>query len=358
MTADAGENRFIKIDEEGYFQMGELRVTDAEFARSLFDNLRFTEHDALITRTGGKEVWVEAFDEPLIVLQIHKTAPRRWRLLMPYGFERHLSLESDNGVLTSLFLDEWDRFHGLTEDGLPFVLSRSAQAGFFDQLEDFDDTGLYVDGERLEIPDWLTETPEIADEKFWSDIYRNEQPRWELEREAPALKDILPQLKLPRANAAVLGCGSGNDAAFLARNGHIVTGIDISPEAIARAKSKYGTVRDLQFEQYDVFDLPEKLHGQFDLVFEHTCFCAVSPRRRDDLIGIWKKLLVPGGRVLGIFFVHPKRHGPPFGGSEWELRKRFTQAGFRPLYWTRWHHSLPQRMGKELVVFAEKPEKN
>jgi 2-polyprenyl-3-methyl-5-hydroxy-6-metoxy-1,4-benzoquinol methylase len=41
---------------------------------------------------------------------------------------------------------------------------------------------------------------------------------------------------MPRCRVLVLGCGEGHDAAFFAQNGHIVTGVDISPEAITRAQ--------------------------------------------------------------------------------------------------------------------------
>ena len=67
----------------------------------------------------------------------------------------------------------------------------------------------------------------------------------------------------------------------------------------------------------------------------------------------WKKLLSEDGHVLGVFFAMDKRFGPPFGGSEWELRQRF-QKDFNFLYWTRWKTSLPRRLGKEVVIYMQK----
>jgi hypothetical protein len=53
-----------------------------------------------------------------------------------------------------------------------------------------------------------------------------------------------------------------------------------------------------------------------------------------------------------------KRTGPPFGGSEWELRSRLqshaSQKGFRILYWNRLRDSKPERLGQELFVYAQK----
>lgn len=46
---------------------------------------------------------------------------------------------------------------------------------------------------------------------------------------------------------ADLGCAFGRDAAYLARRGHQVTGIDLSPVQIERARSLYGDVPGLHF---------------------------------------------------------------------------------------------------------------
>ena len=37
-----------------------------------------------------------------------------------------------------------------------------------------------------------------------------------------------------------LGCGTGNDAARLAREGYSVTAVDLSAEAIERARARFG----------------------------------------------------------------------------------------------------------------------
>jgi hypothetical protein len=48
-----------------------------------------------------------------------------------------------------------------------------------------------------------------------------------------------------------------------------------------------------------------------------------------------------------------KRQGPPFGGSEWELKQRLKN-NFKPLIWQRFKNSIKGRWGKELVIFAQK----
>jgi SAM-dependent methyltransferase len=129
--------------------------------------------------------------------------------------------------------------------------------------------------------------------------------------------------------------------------------VDFSPEAVARARANYGSLENLRILQSDVFALPESFYGQFDLIFEHTCYCAVMPARRSELVALWSRLLAPGGHVLGVFFVHEKRSGPPWGGSEWEVRERL-KGRFEFLFWTRWRQSEERRKARELVVYARK----
>ncbi len=337
--------KFVQIDEEGYFQMDELRVADIEIGRAMMQKLSVDERGRVRTEIQGEPMFVEAFDEPYVVKSVSKEA-ETWNLQLPYGF-------SESFDPKTLCLDEWDRFHGRSRRGLPFVFSRAAQNGFFNQVESFDDESVTMDGQVIKTEPWLLDNPDADKESFWTGIYQNEEPRWELNQPAPALVGILPRLKLQASRILVLGAGSANDAAYLAEQGHFVTAVDISPEAIHRAKSKYGHIANLKFLQADLFQLPSEMNQSFDLIFEHTCYCAIKPSRRNELVRTWRRLLSDNGFILGVFFAIEKRQGPPFGGSEWEVRARLGK-GFRSLYWLRWRHSLESRQGMELLVYAQK----
>lgn len=197
------------------------------------------------------------------------------------------------------------------------------------------------------------DNPLVDQPEYWSHVYQTEEPGWELGTHTPILTDVLPQLKIPKSRIICLGAGSANDAAFLARQGHLVTAVDFSHEALDRAKNKYSDVANLWFKQLDVFKIPPEMRGQFDIVFEHTCYCAIRPPRRTELMRQWMTLLAEGGHLLGVFFVREKRDGPPWGGSEWELRQRL-QKYFQFIYWTRWKNSISRRQGTELVIYAKK----
>jgi SAM-dependent methyltransferase len=252
-----------------------------------------------------------------------------------------------------LSVDEWDRFHGLTGAKIPFVFSRHAQIEFFDLLDGFDDESITVKGKRYEVGPWLLPNDDTNKAQYWSDAYVKGDTRFDQGGEAAFLPVVLPQLKLSKSRILVMGSGFGHDAAYLAQQGHSVTGIDFSTEAIAHSKTKYGSIENLSFLQKDVFNLPPEWTSRFDMIFEHTCYCAVAPDRRNELVGVWKRLLNPSGYLLGAFFVHERRLGPPWGGSEWELRERLRKP-FEFMFWTRWRQSPARRRGKELVMYARK----
>lgn len=339
--------RFIQIDEEGFVLLSEIRTQDPEVGGEVLSEMAFAENGALISRCGGVPVLVEAFDEPFVAAQVSCTKSNKWSVLLPYNVDFEFALDS-------LSLDEWDRFHGKTKDGIPFVLSRKAQAEFFQLLEDYDDDSITFAGKTHQIPEYYPVNKEVSKSEYWTNIYHEERnPGWNLGEPAEALKDMLPRLKLPKSRILVLGCGEGHDAALFAQAGHVVTAIDFSEEAVARAEKNYGHLPGLKFLKQDVFKLDPSFQSSFDIVFEHTCYCAIDPHRRRDLVKVWKQVLHDQGQLMGVFFTMYKKQGPPYGGSEWELRQRLKDS-FQFVFWGRWQKSLPGRQGKELFVFAHK----
>ena len=101
-----------------------------------------------------------------------------------------------------------------------------------------------------------------------------------------------------------LQCHFGQDSLSLARMGAKVTGVDLSDSAIAKAKELNDTLQlDAQFICCDVYDLPQHLEEQFDIVFTSYGVIGWLP----DLLR-WGKLihhfLKPGGRLILVEF-HP-----------------------------------------------------
>ncbi len=351
-------NKYIQIDEDGYFLSQGIRYDDRGSGAHMLQNLRYDNRILFTSAPQNPDaVVVEAFSEPYVVshVELDTNQPNILLLQLPYEVEFQFELNK-NDPAKNLYVDEWDRFHGFVNN-VPFVFSRNAQNDFFNLLDEYDDDSFQLNGHTFTTQPWRVSATEVESSAFWTQLYTDwkddsTKPGWEMGEAAAPLRDVTAQIKLNRCRVAVLGCGSGHDAAFLAQQGHIVTAFDISSEAIARARANYGHLANLQFVQADAFKLAETHAKQFDVVFEHTFFCAINPSLRKQAVQLYKRLLAEGGYLLGVFFILNPSPMPPFGLTEWELRE-YLKGSFSSLYWTRWKKSVPKRVGRELVVYAQ-----
>ena len=161
----------------------------------------------------------------------------------------------------------------------------------------------------------------------WQDRYLSGDTPWDKGASAPSLLPLIeekPEL-FSGQRVFVPGCGIGHDAKELAKYGLNVVGGDIAPLAIARAK--VGNPHAVDFRELNILKIPESLVGSFDMVWEHTCFCALDPTLRADYVAAMWGLLKPNGVVLGVFFTNPDvipDEGPPYKTSCEELREIFS----------------------------------
>lgn len=336
-------SRYISIDEEGYFHSGGIRLEDPELCSDLLQKLSRNQWKSYVTEMSGHSVFVEAFDHPLL---IHQLDLKNQILMGRYQLNHQLpQLNAE-----TLQLDEWDRITGLTTLGHRFVLNRSAQMQFFDQVESFDDDGYVWKGQHLPFGRWPMAKSKDLSAEFWGEGYRAEPP-WDLGGPHPALAGSLAQLKLTKSRILVLGCGRGHDAAYMAKQGHLVTAVDFSADAIQQATALYGTVQNLKFEKMDALNLPQSFHGNFDIVFEHTLYCAIAPEKRNALVRSWRQVLHDQGHLLAILPLFDREDGPPYASTEWELRERLKK-NWHFLYWTRTRQTDAKRQGQELLIYA------
>lgn len=340
--------RVITINEHGdiFLNPDHPPVIDPNHTEEIHRNLKLNADFTLTTEFQDEKYLVESFDHPLHVMAVEF---RDKQILLQT--RQNTLFQADNNKWS---VDEWDRFNGLTTSGAPFVLTERAQEQIFNLADCFDDESFVAAGEYIATPPYFFDTPHIENPKFWSDIYQAEaNPGWNLNDAAEAFKDMLPRLKLPKSRILVLGCGEGHDAALFARAGHVVTAVDFSKAALERARAKYGDMENITFYESDIFLLPNEWNHSFDVVVEHTCYCAIPPEQRNELVRLYRRMLHEEGQLMGVFFTMEKRSGPPFGATEWEIRKR-TSEHFQYLFWGRLHNSLPSRMGLELFVLAKK----
>lgn len=340
--------RFLTINEAGdiFLNADQPALIDFHLISEVHQNLKLNDKFTLTTQLHGESYIVEAFDHPIQVTSLEFKAKKIF-LKTKFGTD----FEAVNEKWS---VDDWDRFNGISTSGAPFVLTKRAQEKLFELVDSFDDEGFVVNGHYIATPPYYIDTAQIENSHYWADVYKTEEnPGWNLNEPAEAFKDMLPRLKLPKSRVLVLGAGEGHDAALFANAGHVVTAVDFSKEAITRGQKKYADLTNLRFVESNIFDLPQDWNYSFDIVVEHTCFCAIPTEQRGDLVKLYRRMLHEEGQLLAVFFTMDKRAGPPFGSTEWEIRKR-TEASFQYLFWGRLRNSIPSRMGRELFVLGKK----
>lgn len=101
-----------------------------------------------------------------------------------------------------------------------------------------------------------------------------------------------------------LQCHFGQDSISLARMGAQVTGMDLSDEAIAKARELNDACKtDVTFVVSDVYELPDHLEGQFDIVFTSYGTIGWLPDL-NKWAGVIDHFLKPGGSFVFAEF-HP-----------------------------------------------------
>jgi SAM-dependent methyltransferase len=124
----------------------------------------------------------------------------------------------------------------------------------------------------------------------------------------------------------VLGCGTGTNAIYLAKQGFKVTGVDIAPTALALAakKAKQANV-DVRWVLADVTAPPEL--GPFDFVFDRGCYHGVRQQNATGYVLAVTRLTRSGAKVL-IMAGNAKdtRAGGPPKVTEEQIRTDFQSS--------------------------------
>ncbi len=121
-----------------------------------------------------------------------------------------------------------------------------------------------------------------------------------------------------------VGCGTGENALYLAALGRRVLGVDAAPTAIARAREK-AAARGLpaSFLVADALDLG-KLRRRFETAIDCGLFHTFAPERRRAYVESLCEVLSPGGTLHVLCFSDEEPPGPgPYRIAESDLRDAF-----------------------------------
>jgi SAM-dependent methyltransferase len=187
----------------------------------------------------------------------------------------------------------------------------------------------------------------------WSRNYEDGNTPWDKGYGAPPLKEYLDRLPFT-GRVLVPGCGRGHDVRLLAEQGAEAVGQDISTVATEMARA----IKPVGNETYVTGDFldPNTDLGSFDLVFEHTCLCAILPEERAAYVRAACGALKPGGNLLSIFYVKlEKSEGPPFPISTEEINKLFHPF-FETLESWAPTQTYPVREGREQMRLMRKKQ--
>jgi SAM-dependent methyltransferase len=186
----------------------------------------------------------------------------------------------------------------------------------------------------------------------WESRYQTGDMPWEKGEPSPGLVDFLAtHPELPRGTVAVPGCGTGHDVREWAKAGFDAYGFDLAPSAIqlCNEKTKAAGLQATFAQSNFLADAPPQ---QFDWLFEHTLFCAIDPKLRDDYVQAVVRWLKPAGQFLAVYYLIPDEDGPPFGTTREEILRRFSPHFELLKEWVP--RSYPNRTGLEWMVWWRK----
>ncbi|NVM22185.1 MAG: methyltransferase domain-containing protein [Desulfobacterales bacterium] len=149
----------------------------------------------------------------------------------------------------------------------------------------------------------------------FEDRYRTGDTPWDLGKPDFNLTDMATKRPIRSCKALEIGCGTGDNAVWLARQGFVVTGTDISEIAVQKAMEKTSkagvkcTFLVIDFLNHEIPGAP------FGFVFDRGCFHSFdSAEERKQFAKNVASHLAKGGlwlSIVGSADAQPRDHGPP-----------------------------------------------
>lgn len=167
----------------------------------------------------------------------------------------------------------------------------------------------------------------------WEKRYQEGDTPWDKGAPHPALASVVADVPELRGRVLVPGCGLGYDMRALLDASAVeeVVGIDVADSAVAAARKNLAGCENLRVEKADLFALGRDHARAYDAVWEHTCFCAIDPARRNAYVNAVADALRLGGHLIGVFYLNPwdteeenRTLGPPYACPLEELDRRFA----------------------------------
>jgi cyclopropane fatty-acyl-phospholipid synthase-like methyltransferase len=172
------------------------------------------------------------------------------------------------------------------------------------------------------------------------------QPPWDIGRPQPAIVELAESGQIV-GSVLDCGCGTGENALYLAAKGHESWGLDYVSLAIERARFKTAQRgASATFVEGSALQL-EKLNRQFDTIIDCGLFHTFSDEERPQYVSGLAKIVRPGGRVHVLCFSdeEPGDEGP----------RRITQREIRDAFHDGWRVQRITPIRFETADFPDGP---
>ncbi|NCQ34556.1 class I SAM-dependent methyltransferase [bacterium] len=153
------------------------------------------------------------------------------------------------------------------------------------------------------------------DRASWEQRYTDGDLPWDTGEPDGHLRGVIEHHDLAPCRALEIGCGTGTNAIWLAQQGFDVTGMDLSPTAIASAEAKRATLGvrcGLVAGDFLTDDLPR---APYEFVYDRGCFHIFDDvQARAGFASRVGELLAPEGvwhSLIGSTDGPPRDAGPP-----------------------------------------------
>ncbi len=161
----------------------------------------------------------------------------------------------------------------------------------------------------------------------WNLRYNNNDTPWDRGESTPELRELLKTFPELWTNKRVLvpGCGRAYDAEEIAKVADFVVAADVSEIAIREARERF-SAENVEWLVADFFKELER-DGEFDIIFEHTFFCAIPPEMREAYAEKMGRLLKPDGLLIGLFYLDDEDEftGPPWPTRTYDIERYFAE---------------------------------